>query len=285
MKFLPDEAVARLQKALDAPDVSGTRYRIVDEIGRGGMGAVYRAEDTVLGRMIALKIVDEAEGEEEARITAALEHPGIVPVHDLGRLPDGRAFYAMKLVEGAPLSEYRAPLADRLRLLEKICDAVAFAHARGVIHGDLKPENIMIGSFGEALVMDWGVAALARKGSGGGTRGFVAPEQAAGDAIDARSDVYSLGAILGELMRDESFKPALESIRRKAMAERRDDRYATALELREEIGRYLDSEKVLAHRETVFEQASRIFDRYRLWIVLFAAYVAMRVLVLVIFRR
>ena len=152
MKYLSDDAIARLRQVVDAPDVSGTRYRIVEKIGRGGMGAVYKAEDTVLGRMIALKVLDEEN--EEAHIMAALEHPGIVPVHDAGRLPDGRVFYAMKLVDGVPLHDFRASLPDRLRVFQKICEAVAFAHSRGVTHGDLKPENIMIGAFGEALVLD-----------------------------------------------------------------------------------------------------------------------------------
>ena len=105
MKYLPDEAIGRLRRAASAPDFSGTRYRVIDEIGRGGMGVVYRAEDSVLGRTVALKVLDDGEG--EARIMASLEHPGIVPVHDAGNLPDGRTFYAMKLVEGAPLSEFR----------------------------------------------------------------------------------------------------------------------------------------------------------------------------------
>jgi serine/threonine protein kinase len=282
--YLPDRQVARLKHLLDLPEIPGTRYRIVEEIGRGGMGAVYKAEDTILGRTIALKILDDVDTNDEARITAALEHPGIVPVHDAGHLADGRTFYAMKLVDGVPLHQSPEPLAGRLRLFEKICEAVAFAHSRGVVHGDLKPENIMIGAFGEALVLDWGVAALARRGSIGGTRGFIAPEQAAGTALDARSDIFSLGAILAEISSDQA-RPALESIRAKAMAQLPGDRYQSALELRAEIARYLDQEPVLAHRETLSERAARLFARYQLWILLIAAYLVMRVLLLLILHR
>ena len=146
------------------------RYRILRELGRGGMGAVYLADDTVLGRKVALKVVatgvsDPAAAERmlrEARIIARLEHPGIVPVHDAGALPDGRVFYAMKRVDGSRLDALAPgmPLAERLRVFQRVCDAVAFAHAHGVIHRDLKPSNVMVGRFGEVLVMDWGIAKL-----------------------------------------------------------------------------------------------------------------------------
>jgi serine/threonine protein kinase len=283
MKYLSDDALARLRQIVDVPDVSGTRYRIVEKIGRGGMGAVYKAEDAVLGRMIAFKVLDEEN--DEARVTAILEHPGIVPVHDAGRLTDGRMYYAMKLVDGVLLHDFRGLLTDRLRIFQKICEAVAFADSRGVVHGDLKPENIMIGAFGEALVLDWGVAALARRGSIAGTRGFVAPEQAAGAAMDARSDIFSLGAILREISAGEPTCPALASIRAKAMAEWPQDRYASALELSAEIARYLDGEPVNAHRETLWERAGRLFARHYMWILLIAAYLVMRMLLLLLLHR
>jgi len=283
VKYLDDDAIARLRQIVEVPDLSGTRYRIVEKIGRGGMGAVYKAEDTVLNRMIALKVLDEEN--DEAHIMAALEHPGIVPVHDAGRLPDGRIFYAMKLIDGAPFNELRAPLADRLRVFQKICEAVAFAHSRGVFHGDLKPENIMVGAFGEALVLDWGVAALARRGSIAGTRGFVAPEQAAGVAMDARSDIFSLGAILREVLTGEPARPALTSICAKAMAAEPQDRYASVLEMTAEIARYLDGEPVQAHRETLLERVGRLFARHYMWILLIAAYLVMRTLLLLFLHR
>jgi tRNA A-37 threonylcarbamoyl transferase component Bud32 len=281
VKYLPDEAIGRLRRAADAPDFSGTRYRVIEEIGRGGMGVVYRAEDSVLGRTVALKVMDDAATEREARIMASLEHPGIVPVHDAGVLPDGRAFYAMKLVEGTPLSSYAGALADRLRVFQKICEAVAFAHSRGVVHGDLKPDNIMIGSFGEALVMDWGVAALSGPGVIAGTKGFMAPEM----TVSQAGDVYALGAILRALKQGHESRAALDAIVARATARVPADRYGSALELRDEVARYVDGERVLAHRESVGERAARLFARHRTAILLVAAYLAMRIALLVFMRR
>jgi serine/threonine protein kinase len=241
MARLSEAAIRRLQWVADAPDLSHTKYEIVEGLGRGGMGTVYLARDRELDRQVALKVVgtptvssDAVERlEREAKILAALEHPGIVPVHDVGRVPDGRTFYAMKLVRGRRLGEHVTPdttLAERLQIFERICEAVAFAHAHGIIHRDLKPDNVMVGPFGEVLVMDWGLAKLkaaaeprtlpsapapptgdgpqARDGprtaSGTvlGTPGYMAPEQARGDTdiTDERSDVHALGAILGFLL-------------------------------------------------------------------------------------
>lgn len=159
---------------------------MVERIGQGGMGTVYRVLDRALDREVALKVVRLPDPDpetlaritREARILARLEHPGIVPVHDVGTLPDGRVFYTMKLVRGSRLEEYlkeARPLDDRLRIFTRICEAVSFAHAHGVIHRDLKPENVMVGPFGEVLVMDWGVAKLI------GESEMKAPEHAAGD--------------------------------------------------------------------------------------------------------
>jgi len=279
VKFLEDDAIGRLRRAAEAPDFSGTRYRVIEEIGRGGMGVVYRAEDSVLGRTVALKVMDD--GDAEARIMASLEHPGIVPVHDAGTLPDGRTFYAMKLVEGMRLSEYRGPLADRLRVFQKICEAVAFAHSRGVVHGDLKPDNVMIGAFGEALVMDWGVAAIARPGVIAGTRGYMAPEM----IVSPAGDVYALGAILRDLKDGQESRAALGAIVSRAMARVAGDRYGSALELRDEVARYVDGERVVAHREGIGERAARLFVRHRVAILLVVAYLAMRIALLVFLRR
>src|SRR4029453_2350890 len=129
----------------------------------------------------------------EARILARLEHPAIVPIHDAGTLADGRVFSVMKLVRGARLGEALkrgSSVAQRLELVLRICDAVSFAHAHGIVHGDLKPDNVMLGSFGEVLVIDWGVAALLDRRSTdpvvAGTPGFMAPEQAAASGgVDA----------------------------------------------------------------------------------------------------
>ncbi|MEA2602049.1 MAG: eukaryotic-like serine/threonine-protein kinase [Acidobacteriota bacterium] len=170
MNGISDAALHHLREVADEPDLSGTPYEIVETLGRGGMGTVYLARDLRLDREVALKVVQLPEGTgdlerllREARVLARLEHPGIVPVHDAGLLPCGRAFYAMKRVRGQQLDEYAraAPLPERLRAFERICEAVAFAHAHGVIHRDLKPENVMVGPFGEVLVMDWGVAKVA----------------------------------------------------------------------------------------------------------------------------
>ena len=153
---------------------SSDRYLLGDEIARGGMGVVYCATDTAFGREVAVKVLLDKYGPasgaarrfaDEARITGQLQHPAIPPVHDLGTLPDGRPFLAMKLIKGRTLDELlkdRADLAaDRGRFVaafESVCQAVAYAHAHQVIHRDLKPANVMVGSFGEVQVMDWGLA-------------------------------------------------------------------------------------------------------------------------------
>jgi serine/threonine protein kinase len=229
MKPLTDSAVTRLQADMQLPDLSGTRYRIIRYLARGGMGTVWLVEDTVLMRRVALKVLDLVTPAEdvaerllqEARILASLEHPGIVPVHDAGTLADSRAFYCMKFVEGHTLAEHVADksLPERLRLLERVAEPLDFAHVRGFIHRDLKPENIMIGAFGEVLIMDWGLAKIGARspdagipnrlgstqatsrdtvqGSILGTPGYMSPEQArAGSKVDHRTDIFSLGAIL-----------------------------------------------------------------------------------------
>jgi WD40 repeat protein len=231
--------------AVEAVPLAVGRYEIVGEIARGGMGVVYRATDRGLNREVAVKVVRAVfhnsaaavrRFNDEATITGQLQHPGIPPVHEVGTLPDGSPFLAMKLVKGRTLDEWLKarpdPAADRGRfvaIFEQICQAVGYAHAHQVIHRDLKPANVMVGAFGEVQVMDWGLAkvlsgaaatrggaddpdatlgtviASARDDSEGtqagsllGTPAFMAPEQAMGaiDEVDARSDVFGLGAIL-----------------------------------------------------------------------------------------
>ena len=344
MKFLSDKALERLRDGAETPDLAGTRYRLLERVARGGMAVVYAAEDEKLERRVALKVLDVpgAEGDlanrlmREARVLARLEHPGIVPVHDVGVLADGRVFYTMKFVEGRRLDKYIESVAstpDRLRIFLRICDAVAFAHACGVLHRDLKPANIMVGSFGEVLVMDWGLAKVLHgqaraeprnidpdttifdkprlpadssdstqpvvtgHGTVMGTPGYMSPEQARGDVehLDARSDIFSLGALLRFLltgnshgptgMREPRLRKSLAAICLKATAHSPADRYTTVQELVLDVSRYLDGLAVEAHRESIFEKGARFYRRYRFFILLIAAYLVMRVAILLLFHR
>lgn len=281
MKRLPDATIAHLREVAERPDFSGTRYTLVREIARGGMGVIYEAEDQELQRTVALKVVSsEIAGPEsverlraEARIIAQLEHPGIVPVHDAGELPDGRAWYAMKFVRGKTLREVMegaAAASDLLRIFLRVCETVAFAHAHGVIHRDLKPDNVMVGAFGEVLIMDWGVGAV-------GTHGFMAPEQQRG-TVDSRTDVFALGKMLAHLGRAAAGRP-LRAIVDKATRADPGDRYQDAGGVAADVVRFLDGERVLAHRETVLEKLTRWLRRHRALVALVAAYIVMRVLV------
>ncbi|MBL8839964.1 MAG: protein kinase [Planctomycetes bacterium] len=232
------------------PDLKRTgRYQVAGELARGGMGVVLKGHDTDLGRDVAMKVLREEHAQndsvlqrfvEEAQIGGQLQHPGIVPVYELGEGEDGLPFFTMKLVKGRTLSALlheRPELThDRRRFLaifETICQTIAYAHSRGVIHRDLKPANVMVGAFGEVQVVDWGLAkvlgqggvvderrardpnlsiiATVRSGSVGsqslagsvlGTPAYMPPEQAQGqlDRVDERGDVFALGAILCELL-------------------------------------------------------------------------------------
>jgi len=243
MSPLSDADLVHLRSVL--PDTE-PRYRMLEQIGAGGMGVVWRAHDTRLRRDVALKVLARAQPgpDAEARLTreaailARLEHPGIVPVHDTGRLDDGRLYYVMKLVRGRPLADALEPstsAGQRVAILLRIAEALAFAHKAGVIHRDLKPSNVMVGDFGEVLVLDWGVAGwlgertpdttgatpaadapgptdpaaidstdttlpAGRTATGTilGTPGWMSPEQTRGliSQTDARTDVWGLGALL-----------------------------------------------------------------------------------------
>jgi len=241
-------------------------YRVVRELGRGGMGVVYEATQISLNREVALKLVDAREEPEnrggyrpfgaglatpgdpellerfveEAQIGGQLQHPGIVPVYEMGLLTDGRRYFTMKLVKGrtlaAMLSDRRSVDEDRARFLnifEAACQAIAYAHSNSVLHRDLKPSNIMVGAFGEVQVVDWGLSKVlsnrtrtrrrglptddhekvetadrrpeslnSRAGNVLGTPAYMSPEQARGevDQIDKRTDVFGLGAILCEIL-------------------------------------------------------------------------------------
>jgi tRNA A-37 threonylcarbamoyl transferase component Bud32 len=274
MRFLSDDAVAHLREITELPELEGTRYELVGELGRGGIGVVYEVRDRELARNVAMKVV-EKNWRAEARIIAALEHPGIVPVHDAGTLADGRLYYTMKLVRGTRLDEWAKAahgITERLRLFARICEPVAFAHARGVVHRDLKPENVMVGELGEVLVMDWGIAGV-------GTPGYMAPEQARGANADARFDVHALGAVLAFLMRDDDVSRPLAAVIARAKSNDPAARYADARELAEDVLRYLDQEPVSAYRENVAERAGRWLTRHRALVTLMAAYIVMRVVV------
>ena len=331
MKSLSDRVVARLQADMQLPDLSGTRYTLLRYVACGGMGSVWLAEDTVLKRRVALKVLDLAAPADdldvrllrEARILAGLEHPGVVPVHDAGTLADGRAFCCMKYVEGQTLAQHIATLnlPDRLRLLERIAEPLDFAHARGFIHRDLKPDNVMIGAFGEVLVMDWGLARIGvtsleagetetatavqptqnslrvtGQGSVLGTRGYMSPEQARGEIeVDHRTDIFSLGAILtfmltgsapGELPAASGSVPRpLRAICEKAMAADPNARYQSAREMTADITHYLNGEPVSAYPEGLLERSGRVFARHRTAVVLVAVYLIMRVLFILFARR
>lgn len=283
MKPLDDAAISRLREAVREPDLSGTRYRVLSVAGRGGMGTVYVAEDAELRRKVALKVLEIADGSgapsrREAQVLALLEHPGIVPVHDAGTLPDGRTWYAMKLVQGERLDEaLQRPLGlgERLRMFSTICETVAFAHAHRVLHRDLKPQNIMIGPFGEVLVLDWGLARLPGDGAGGarvGTPGFSAPEP----HDDARADVYSLGAILATML---PLPEAVLAIARKAM-DARDQRYPTVTALADDVHRFLEGAAVSAVPEGPWRKTRRLLSRYRVAAGIVGAYLAGRGLIL-----
>ena len=326
--MLPDSTLDHLRRALrDVAEEPG-RYELREPVGQGGMGTVYRAFDRTLERDVAVKVLRPGVGDaaasgrlvREARILARLEHPGLVPVHDAGVLPDGRVFYVMKLVRGERLERVAETVsnADLLRLFLRICETVGFAHAQGVIHRDLKPSNVMVGSFGEVLVLDWGIARLTRDAAAAGTAvgtdagaiaqpvgdappadqtdtapgtvlgtpGFMAPEQAQGwqHLVDARTDVYALGAILRSLLRPDQgagrVVPPLVSIWSRAMAPEPAARYPSAAALAADITRFLDGEPVEAHRESALERVGRLYRKYQTAIVLVLTYLVIRFLFL-----
>jgi len=223
------------------------RYQIVAEHGRGGLGRVSRSRDRELGRDVAIKemlsrgSVNEARFLREVLITARLEHPGIVPMYEAGRWPDGTPFYAMKLVSGRPLRDLiaeRTTVKRRIGLLHHViavADAIAYAHARNIIHRDLKPANVIVGDFGETIVIDWGLAKdlsssgdesmtagtpsgspadadLTATGAVVGTPSYMAPEQERGEQVDQRADVFAIGAMLWELCSLQKVPPEADAI-------------------------------------------------------------------------
>jgi eukaryotic-like serine/threonine-protein kinase len=319
---------------------SRERYTLTRVHSKGGIGQVWLARDGDLGRDVALKELRPERAEhagasarflEEARITGQLEHPGIVPVYELSkRSEDHRPFYTMRFVKGQTLAEaIRAyhrkrvagqagplDLRELLTVLIGVCQAVAYAHSRRVLHRDLKPQNVVLGDFGEVIVLDWGLAklmdqaeaptsllpvAVGPEGSRGqtvqgqvlGTPAYMAPEQAEGrlDRVDRRSDVYSLGALLYEILtgqapfagadtestlrqvihedpvaprqRVAAAPPALEAVCLKALAKTPEDRYATAKELAAAVQHWLADEPVAGYREPLGTRLARLARRHR----------------------
>jgi serine/threonine protein kinase len=266
---LNDAVLDRLRHVAALPDLTGTRYELESEIGRGGLGVVYAARDRHLDRRVALKVLDSALA-AEAQLIARLEHPSIVPVYDTGMLPDGRVFYTMKLVAGARLDHYleRAPSwGERLRVMRRIGEALAFAHTRGAIHRDLKPQNVMVGAFGEVYVMDWGVEAVA------GTPAFRAPDA----CPDRRSDIYALGALL-QFMLPLSAPPALRAIAAKAMRADPAARYADVTAMLADIERFQDGLAVEAWSEPLWHRLRRFAARNAVLLWLLAAYAGVKFL-------
>jgi serine/threonine protein kinase len=285
MSFLPDRALDHLRNVTESPDFSATRYQVEEEIGRGGMGVVYRAWDGQLERRVALKVMDAGYAiNQEAKLLAQLEHPGLAPVYDAGGLPDGRVYYAMRLIQGRRLDEFlrqEPALPARLRLFEKICEAVAFAHNRGVIHCDLKPQNIMVGEFGEVFVVDWGVARAIDDAAmpTAGTPPYMAPEQSRSreQPLDARTDVFALGRILQDLMPPSPPRP-LAAIARKASAPDPAGRFGDVRQLAADISLFLDGLPVTAYRDTVPERLARFWRHNQVLLLLLSAYLAVKLI-------
>ena len=235
--WVPDERVSAAEL--------GKRYELGGVIGRGGMGEVRLARDTRIDREVAVKLMRGTDHDEvnvnrffrEARVQGVLEHPSVVPVHDLGIDAAGNPYFVMKRLAGVTLAQViasqdaevtaRWPRRQLLARLVDICLAIDFAHARGVIHRDLKPANIMLGDYGEAYVLDWGLARLSADGeslegvmpvtgdAGGetqvgallGTPGYMSPEQARGEPVDRATDVFALGMVLYEVLAGMSAVP------------------------------------------------------------------------------
>ena len=301
--------------------IDASHYVLSHEIARGGMGRIRVARDRRLGRMVAVKEILVRDGdlarrfEREARITAKLQHPSIVSVYEAGTWPSGMPFYAMPLVKGRSLDEVIAEnktLDERMALLPNVlavADAIAYAHGERVIHRDLKPKNVLVGSFGETVVIDWGLAkdldspelAVGARGGGSGletelgevmgTPAYMPPEQAEGQTVDERADVYAIGALLTHVLcgkppyegrsaiellgavkagpptplrtREPSAPADLIAIVERAMARDRSARYPTARELAEDLRRFQTGQLVGAHHYSLRQLIWRWAARHR----------------------
>jgi eukaryotic-like serine/threonine-protein kinase len=286
----------------DFARAGAARYEEAAVLGVGGMGKVVLAKDARIGRDVAVKVMradrDQPEVRErflrEAQVQSQLEHPAIVPVYDIERNPDGSTFFTMRRVLGRSLAELvRDTKAGKithtrrelLQAFATVCLAVDYAHSRGVIHRDLKPDNIMLGNFGEVYVLDWGIARvlaphqpvervtprLSRPGTTMGTPLYMAPEQFADPDVNAAADVYSLGAILFELLTFERLRdpgalyrpvdarisarfpeqdvpPELEAICVRATQLEPTERFPSARAVHDAVSKYLDGDRELEQR-------------------------------------
>ncbi len=264
---------------------SGHRFEQGELLGVGGMGEVRCWRDTQLHRDVARKTpragapASEARILREAWITAQLEHPSIAPVYDAGHTEQGEVFYDMRVVRGRRLDElHEASLPELLRHFLGATEAVAYAHAHGVVHRDLKPDNLLVGPFGETLVLDWGLARLLRDDpegptAGSGTPGFIAPEQANGAPPHPAADVWSLGAVLAELLGGrvehgrvslpKDAPRALAAIAERALRADPSHRYPDARALAEDVARWLDGRPVEAHHYRPWELARLLMRAWR----------------------
>ncbi len=312
------------------PRLDEQRFVFGDERARGGIGKILEARDEVLGRRIAVKQLlrsdrphESVRFVREALLTARLQHPAIVPIYDAGLRASGEPYYAMPLVPGGSLHAAigaAGALDGRLALLPRVqavVDAIAYAHGEGVVHRDLKPANVLVGEFGETVVIDWGLAKDTRAAAGEesgegvpssvdlpvdatqtgavlGTPSYMAPEQARGEAVGARADVYAIGAILYHLLSGrvpyagttggvllgpppplESIEPGvprdLVSIVTKAMARQPDRRYASARELAADLRRFATGQLVGARRYSLWALLRRWLGRHRVTVSITAA--------------
>ncbi|MHC4508729.1 MAG: protein kinase domain-containing protein [Planctomycetota bacterium] len=308
------------------PDIEG--YRIIEPLGQGGMGMVWRAEQLSTRREVALKLlisqrVDspkaQARFQREVELTARLDHPNIARIYDSG-LHQGMYYYAMELIEGIPLDQYVTSQSlsrtEILALMQKVCQAVLYAHLRAVIHRDLKPSNVLVSPDGRPHILDFGLAkalldedealTISIEGQIAGTPAYMSPEQAAGhhSQLDTRTDVYSLGVILYELLLgqsphdlgssmfgllnqiaegtirrpreiNKSIDSELEAILLKALALNPEDRYASAGALAKDINNYLDEEPLDAQVPTTLYFLRKKVRKYRVQVSVTAAVLAL----------
>lgn len=282
----PSLAAASQHDAVEgALHIGERRYLDATTVGVGGMGRVEAVHDVRLERQVARKTVRDgalaARLLREARLTARLDHPGIVPVHDLGTDDEGLPYYTMRLVRGrslsAVLAELPADAEERLALVERVhaaSQAIAYAHSVGVVHRDLKPDNLMVGPYGETLVVDWGLATAldesesplpALRLAGGedltavgavlGTPAFMAPEQARGEPVGKPADVFALGRVLEEVL-GASPPPELAAIVARATAADPEARYPDGAAFEADLARWLGGRRVEAHDYAIAELLS-----------------------------